>query len=79
MSSLFRRGFLLAALCALCACTSAEKKSSAQAPAHTPACICGTPAAAMDDCPHPLCVSGKGNPSNPDCFCGTLQFGSKKD
>lgn len=37
-------------------------------------CICGTPEAAFDGCPHPLCLSGEGNPDNPECVCGGLDF-----
>jgi hypothetical protein len=37
-------------------------------------CICGTPEAAMKCCLHPLCLSGEGNPENPDCVCGTISI-----
>ena len=35
-------------------------------------CICGQPAAVIEDCPHPLCLAGERNPENPDCVCGGL-------
>jgi hypothetical protein len=37
-------------------------------------CNCGTPEAAMQGCLHPKCVSGEGNPDNPECVCGTLSI-----
>ena len=42
-------------------------------------CICGTPEAAFDGCPHPLCLSGEGNPENPDCVCGGFDYESEKE
>jgi hypothetical protein len=35
-------------------------------------CICGTPESQLEGCPHPLCLSGEGNPDNEDCVCGPL-------
>jgi len=35
-------------------------------------CICGQPDANLVGCHHPLCMSDRGNPDNPDCVCGGL-------
>jgi hypothetical protein len=40
-------------------------------------CTCGTPEAALEGCLHAACVSGEGNPDNPDCVCGPLSFESR--
>jgi len=40
-------------------------------------CMCGEPEAAFEGCPHPKCLSGEGNPDNPDCVCGPLSFGQE--
>jgi hypothetical protein len=41
-------------------------------------CICGTPEADFEGCPHPLCLKGERNPDNPDCVCGPMKMGGKK-
>lgn len=46
--------------------------TSSQASDATPACICGTHAAKIHGCHAPECVSGKGNPNNPQCTCAAL-------
>lgn len=66
----------LAITLALGACRSPEKTSSPSS-AHVPACICGTPEADIDGCPCPTCMSGQGNPDNPDCLCGPLSYEGK--
>jgi hypothetical protein len=38
------------------------------------ACICGTPAAALESCACPLCAGGEGNPANDDCVCDALEL-----
>lgn len=40
-------------------------------------CICGEPEAAFDGCSHPACLSGEGNPENPDCVCAPMKIGEK--
>ena len=75
MSSTIRRTLLFAALFALGACGSPKKDATTDgAPAPVARCICGTPTADVNGCPHPLCVSGKHNPDNPECLCGPLEF-----
>ena len=64
---------LLAAL-ALGACGSSEPVSD-DVDIPTADCICGTPEAAIQGCPHALCVSGEGNPENPECVCAPLEIG----
>ena len=78
MSLSTRRGLLLAVLLVFGACGS-PKQSTPEGMQASPACICGTPSAAMNGCPHTLCISGKTNPENPECVCGTLQFGASKN
>jgi hypothetical protein len=43
-------------------------------PADDVPCICGTPEADMQGCPHSTCMHGKRNPDNPDCVCGNLSI-----
>ena len=43
-------------------------------PADDVPCICGTPEADMQGCPHSTCAHGKRNPDNPDCVCGSLSI-----
>lgn len=62
---------LLISLLALAGCRSDD---SSQAPEGDFPCICGTPDAAIKQCLHPLCLSGEGNPENPECACGTLSI-----
>ena len=50
-----------------CKSNSADHKSSAAVP-----CTCGTPEAQMEGCANPVCLSGKSNPDNPQCVCGTM-------
>ncbi len=69
MLSAMKTLLLAAALVGLVACSSPEKKAE---PAHVPECTCGEPETAFDGCIHPLCLSGEGNPDNPDCVCGPL-------
>lgn len=63
---------LFVALAAFAGCRSS---GSGPAPGSIPACTCGTPMADFDGCAHPLCLSGEGNPDNPDCVCGDLELG----
>lgn len=44
------------------------------APAADLPCICGTPEADMQGCPHSTCMHGERNPANPDCVCGSLSI-----
>ena len=37
-------------------------------------CICGTPEADLEGCPHAGCLGGQRNPDNPDCVCGSLSL-----
>jgi hypothetical protein len=63
--------YALTILCltlALGACRSADKSYS-DAP-----CTCGTPEARFGGCAHPACMSGEGNPDNPDCVCGGIEI-----
>lgn len=62
---------LVVALVAVAGCRSS---GSDPAPGATPACTCGTPMADFEGCAHPLCLSGEGNPDNPDCVCGRLEL-----
>ncbi len=66
---------LLGAVATLGAC-----KSSGDAAAQKSAerCICGSPEADFEGCPHPLCLKGERNPDNPDCVCGPMKMGGKK-
>jgi len=61
---------------ALLAALASCQNNKAEEPASTAdiPCICGTPEATFEGCPNPLCVSGEGNPDNPDCLCDTLDF-----
>lgn len=60
---------LVASLAALAGCRSSEAEPVPEA---TPACACGQPMADFEGCAHPLCLSGQGNPENPECVCGSL-------
>jgi hypothetical protein len=64
------RLFLLALVLTPLACRGTE--TAADIP-----CTCGEPATDIEGCAHPLCVSGKHNPDNPDCVCGTLSLPKK--
>ena len=65
--------FLVAAL-ALVACKSSEPEPTQEVDYSSVECICGQPEAQITGCPYPMCVSGEGNPDNPDCVCGPLSF-----
>lgn len=54
---------LLAGLSFACHSTS----SAADVP-----CICGTPEADLQGCPHRTCLAGQRNPDNAACVCGGL-------
>jgi hypothetical protein len=62
---------LVASLAALAGCRSNDLEP---APGATPPCTCGTPMADFEGCAHPLCLSGEGNPENPECVCGRLEL-----
>ncbi len=65
----------LAVLALLGACESPDKKEVAPPAAEVELpCTCGQPEAVLEACVHPLCVSGQGNPDNPDCVCGPLSY-----
>lgn len=64
---------ILALLVGVSAACRSPKQTAPASPA--PECVCGTPDAALEGCPHPLCAAGEGNPDNPDCVCGPLSFG----
>ena len=68
MLSAMKTLFLAVALLGLVACSSEERPETT----YVPECTCGSPETAFDGCIHPLCVSGEGNPDNPDCVCGPL-------
>lgn len=63
---------------ALGACRSADKSNSdvsnSDASYSDVPCTCGTPEAAFSGCAHPDCMSGAGNPENPDCVCDGLEL-----
>lgn len=78
MRTTIHRPLLLGLLLLLGACKSNEDKAGTMSvDAAAVPCICGTPEAAFDGCPHPLCLSGKGNPDNPECVCGPLTLGDE--
>jgi hypothetical protein len=54
------------------ACRTSESPSHGD-DANVP-CTCGTPDALFEGCASPLCASGRGNPNNPDCVCGTMRI-----
>ena len=62
---------LLAGLAGLFAC-STPREDAVEMPAIV--CTCGQPDADFEGCLDPLCVSGAGNPDNPDCVCGRLSI-----
>jgi hypothetical protein len=57
---------------------SCKSSGNAAAQAAAERCICGTPEADFEGCPHPLCLKGERNPDNPDCVCGPLKLSGKK-
>jgi hypothetical protein len=63
---------LLLVTLAIAACKSPEPGSTEAVDTSGIECICGQPEAQIEGCAHPLCVSGQGNPDNPDCLCGPL-------
>ena len=64
---------LLGAFLALASCES-NKKTEPKVDLSAVPCTCGSDLAAIEGCAHPDCVSGKGNPGNPDCVCATLDL-----
>lgn len=66
---------LLGAVSALGSCKSPDS-NAAQVSAER--CICGTPEADFEGCPHPLCLKGERNPDNPNCVCGPMKMGGKQ-
>jgi hypothetical protein len=62
---------LAASLAASVGCRSSAPEP---APGATATCTCGEPMADFEGCAHPLCLSGAGNPDNPECVCGSLEF-----
>ena len=63
--SLCLAGLSLAFLTA-CASTPAVSADST-------ACICGTHEAAIHGCHNQACISGEGNPDNPQCHCAPIK------
>ena len=66
---------LLGAVATLSACKSSGNEAATAAAQR---CICGTPEADFEGCPHPLCAKGERNPDNPECVCGPMKMGGKK-
>ncbi len=71
-----RFAFLALMALALGACKSSSQDDVDVDLSSVP-CICGRPEAAFEGCPYPACVSGEGNPDNPDCVCGPLEIGGE--
>jgi hypothetical protein len=63
---------VLAALAGITACKSHSATDSKSSAKTTIPCTCGTPEAQMEGCANPICLSGKTNPDNPNCVCGSL-------
>jgi len=59
----------------LVACTSPQ--GDVDVDLSTVPCICGEPEAAIDGCSHAACLSGEGNPDNPDCVCAPIDIGEE--
>jgi len=57
----------------LIVCTALLVTGCGSTPTAQPECICGTHEARIHGCPAPACVSGQGNPDNPQCFCAPLK------
>jgi len=70
--------FLILMLGAVATLSSCKSSGDAAAQKAAERCICGTPEADFEGCPHPLCRSGQRNPENPDCVCGPMKIGGKK-
>lgn len=65
---------LACGLLALSACKSHDEVVAVEYdPASVP-CTCGDPMTDMEGCACPMCISGEGNPGNPECVCGTIDL-----